>query len=246
MRTALCGLLFCAVVPGAQATPETPEARGWKVLERALKAAGGRDLLAAVKDLSRELQTHVILPQGDFDVPSKISVILPDTARQESTLPVGTTTAALSRSGGWMKRPGGVSKIPDAELGRMLADLDREYILFHPPADRSAVRWLRDETVDSRPCDLIELAKVSGTPLLLAVDRQTGQVVRKSYRAEAPGGAVSDVEEFHSDFRAVEGRTFAFKVRVMRDGKLARESVTRSLKINTGLQAQELLTQPQP
>lgn len=239
------GMLAALAVFGwAQPAAQKPEDRGWTVLEAALKAAGGRDKLAAVRDLSFELRSQAISPQGKFDIESKSLFVLPDTVRQESKMPFGQMVMAVDRLGGWRTGPQGTQPIPTAEVQRIQADLARANVLFRPPANRAAVRWVAAETVEDRACDVIEIANVSGSPLRLSVDRETGDVLKRSYRAEAPGGGAANVEEILSDYRQVGGLRQSFHLRVMRNGKLARESVTRDLKVNTGLKVDDLLRQP--
>ena len=244
MRTLLSLWLAAGTAVLAQPVPESPQERGWAVLEAALKAAGGREKLAAVKDMTFELQTHVVTPAGPLDLKSKSLFVLPDTVRQEIATPAGAAIIALDRWSGWRIGPGGRDEIPAAELQRTQAELARTNILFRAPADRSAVRWAGTDTVGERACDLIEIANVAGAPIRLCVDRQSGDVVKRSYRGPGPDGKPAAVEELLSDFRTVDGLRLYFRVRVLRDGKLARESVTSNMKINVGLKAEELLKPP--
>ncbi|HYM10486.1 MAG TPA: hypothetical protein VEU62_07135 [Bryobacterales bacterium] len=223
--------------PAAQAVPGQA-GKGWAALERALQAAGGRDKLAAVRDMSFDLQSRVVTPQGEFDIESKSQVILPGIVRQESRLPFGVVVMAFSSAGGWRKGLQGPEKLSAAELRIAQAELARANILFRPPSDPSAVSWAGEDSVDGRPCDAVEIANVGGGPLRLCVDRASGDVVKRSYRTDA------SVEEMASDFREVNGLRLSFRLRVIRDGKLARESVTQNLKINAGLKAEDLLRRP--
>ncbi len=231
--------LRCLLV--AAALPVLADQRGWEVLEAALQAAGGREKLLAVRDLSFDLDSHVVSTQGEFDIQSRSRMVFPDTVRQDSKMPFGDMSMALDSRSGWRQGPTGAVEVPPAELKRVQADVARANILFRPPADSAAVRWVAEESVAGRPCDIIEIAAVGGAPMRLSVDRQTRDVVKRSYRAEAPGGGMAAVEEIISDFRQIDGLRLSFKVRVLRDGKLARESGTRNLKINSGLNAEELL-----
>lgn len=225
----------------AQQAPKSAEQRGWQVLETALQAAGGRAKLAAVKDMSFELQSHVVTPQGAFDFPSRTRFVFPDTVRQDMKLPVGELNIAFNQSGGWRRGPQGTVHMPAAELKRAQEQLVRVNILFRPPEDRRAVRWIETATLEGRMCDVIELPGPNAEPLRLFVDRGTGDVIKRSYHTAAPEVGLAGVEEFLSDFREVDGLRLSFKVREMRNGQLARESVTKDMKINSGLKAEELL-----
>jgi hypothetical protein len=155
-------------------------------------------------------------------------------------MPFGTLTIAFNGKEGWQKGPQGTQKIPPDQLRRTLAHLARVNLLFRPPSDPSAVRWVAEEPVDSRTCDVIEITSL-GDPLRLWVDRAKGEVLKRAYRIENSSGAMSHVEEFLSDYRDVAGLHLSFKVRELRDGKFAREGVTGTLRLNTGLSADEVL-----
>ena len=235
-------LVFLFLLPVfPQTAAESSGERGWTVLEAALQAAGGRQKLAAVKDMTFELQSHLVTPEGKFDVRSRNFLVLPDTVRQDMTLPFGEMTVAFNQSGGWRKGPKGVDPIPVEQLRLTLAHLARVNTLFKPPEDRATVRWLEAATVNGRTCDVIETTHLGGDPLRLFIDRENKNVIKRSYNIENPGGGHSQVEEMLSDFREVEGLRLSFKVQEIRNGKLARESTTHNLKINTGLKAQDLL-----
>ena len=244
MRSFLLSVLL--TLPAVAQTPAaSPSERGWQVLEAALKAAGGREKLEAVQDLSFELQTRVLSPQGEFDVRSDSKFIFPGTARQNSEMPFGEVNLATDGKTGWMKGPKGLGDLPPEQVRQMQADLARANLLFRPPRDRSRVKWVAEETVDGKLCDVLEIDDVGGGPLRLSVDRRSGDVLKRAYRADAPGGGgMTSVEEVLSDYRSVSGLRLSFRVRVMRDGKLARDSMTRQLRVNSGLDPQELLRRP--
>jgi hypothetical protein len=160
-------------------------------------------------------------------------------------MPFGEVSLAADEKGGWMNGPKGLVDLPAEERRRIAADLARGNILFRPPRDRSRVRWVAEEAVEGKPCDVIEIADVGGGPLRLWVDRATKDILKRGYRAENPGGGGSaQVEELVSDYKEVNGLRLSFRLRVMRDGRLARDSVTRQLKINSGLDPQELARKP--
>ena len=219
---------------------QSAEQRGWKVLEAALKSAGGREKLAAVRDMSFDLQSRLSTAAGEVSVSSKNQLIFPDTVRQDMSMPVGTLTIAFNSREGWQKGPQGVQKIPPDHLRRTLAHLARVNILFRPPAGPSGVRWVAAEPVEGHACDVIEITSL-GDPLRLWVDRGNGEVLKRAYRVENSLGGMANVEEFLSDYRDVDGLHLSFKVRELRDGKFARESATGTMRLNTSLKAGDVL-----
>ena len=244
MRTPLLAL-FLAVSAAAQTAPANATERGWQVLEAGLKAAGGREKLEAVQDYSFELQSHVIAPQGDLDVRSENRFVFPSTFRLDSHTPFGEQNVAGDGKFGWTRAATGIVTLPPEELTRIAADLARSNVLFRPPRDRSRVKWVAEDTIDGKACDVIEISEVGGAPLRLSIERRSGDFVKRGYRADTPGArGVGSVEAFMSDYRTVGGLRLAFRVRVMLDGKLVRESVTEQFQINSGLDPQELLRRP--
>lgn len=220
---------------------QSPEERGWSLLEAALKAAGGREKLLAVRDMSFDLKSRMASPMGEMSFTSRNRIVFPDTVRQDLAMPFGPMTIAFNSSDGWRKGPPGVEKIPADQLRRTLVHLKNVNLLFRPPEDRKLVKWLATEPVEGRACDVIEIRQSDAVPLRLYVDRANGEVLKRTYRVENSTGGMADVEEFLSDYREVGGLHLSHKVREMRDGKFARESATSNMKLNTGLQPEELL-----
>jgi len=220
---------------------QSPAERGWSVLEAALKAAGGREKLSAVRDMSFDLQSRMASPMGEMSFTSRNRMVFPDIVRQDMAMPFGPMTIGFNSSEGWRKGPPGVEKLSADQLRRMLAHLKNVNVLFRPPEDRQSVKWLATEPVEGRACDVIEISQPDAVPLRLYVDRANGEVLKRTYRVENSTGGMADVEEFLSDYREVSGLRLSHKVREMRDGKFARESATSNMKVNTGLQPEELL-----
>lgn len=231
-------LLVLAALP---VLAQTPAERGWGVLETALKAAGGRAKLSAVRDMSFDLQSRMATPMGEMKFSSHNRMVFPETVRQDLAMPFGPMTIAFNGSQGWRKGPPGVEKISADQLRRTLAHLKNVNLLFRPPDDPKLVRWLAADAVEGRACDVIEIRQPEAEPLRLYVDRSTHEVLKRAYRVENSSGGMADVEEFFSDYRDVDGLHLSFQVREMRDGKFARESATSNMKLNTGLKAEDLL-----
>jgi hypothetical protein len=220
---------------------QSPEERGWTVLEAALKAAGGREKLSAVRDMSFDLQSRMATPIGEVTFTSHSRLVFPDTVRQDLNMPSGSMTIAFNSTQGWRKGPPGVEKIPADQLRRTLAHLQKVNVLFRPPSDRKAVRWVTNEAVEGHGCDVIEVRLGDGEPARLYVERNSGELLKRSYRVENSSGGMALVEEFLTDYREVAGLRLSFQVRELRDGKFARESTTSNMKINSGLQAEDLV-----
>jgi len=235
------GRLWFAALAAVPLLAQSAGERGWQVLEAALKAAGGRERLAAVRDMSFDLQSRMATPMGEMNFTSKNRLVFPDTVRQDMTMPFGPMTIAFDSAEGWRKGPPGTEKIPPDQLRRTIAHLKNVNILFRPPQDAKTVRWLAVETLEGRACDVIEVSQAEAEPARLYVDRSNGEVVKRAYRVENSSGGMANVEEFLSDHRDVAGLRLSFKVREMRDGKFARESVTSNMQVNTGLKAADLL-----
>ena len=102
------------------------------------------------------------------------------------------------------------------------------------------MRFLREEVVDGRETEVIELNDVGDMPLRLFVDTESQDVVKKMFVGDTPSG-MAQVEEFLSDFRNVGGYRFPLTKRVLRNGALAVESTISNMKVNVGLQREVLL-----
>jgi len=157
----------------------------------------------------------------------------PNLVRQEIQVPNAKIIVVFDGTKAWQMLPGDVRYLSDDASMQIKADLERSNLFLMKPPARDQIRFLREEEVDGRMSEVIELNDVANMPLRLFVDKETGDVIKKVFVGDTPTG-LAQVEEFYSDFRTIDGYRWPFVKRVLRNGKFALETTTHNMKFNVG------------
>ncbi len=236
-------LIGWAVLDGAAAQEDSKE-KGERIFRQARQRAGVGGDAEPLRDCTFDLLTRA-QPGGakakkSIELPSRVSFIAPSVVRQEIEAPGAKIAVVFDGKQGWQVLPGNTKYLPDTASEQIRADLARTYVLFFADPEPDAVRFMREEVVDGRATEVIELNDVGSMPLRLFVDTETSDVVKKMFVGDTPTG-LAQVEEFFSNFRNVGGYRFPLSKRVMRNGALGVETTITNLRVNVGLQREALL-----
>ena len=236
-------LIGWAVLDGARAEEDKKE-KGGRIFRQARDRAGvggnAEPLLDCTFDLLTRTQPRGANAKKPIELPSRVSFIAPSVVRQEIQTPGAKIVVVFDGKQGWQVLPGDTKYLPDTASEQIRADLARTYVLFFADPEPGEVRFLREEVVDGRTTQVIELNDVGNMPLRLFVDTETFDVVKKMFVGDTPTG-LAQVEEFFSDFRDVGGYRFPLSKRVMRNGAPGVETTITNMQINVGLQREALL-----
>ncbi len=217
-------------------------AQGRAVLERAQKAAGGADKLAAVKDISSSSNAQLTGPMGSLAAKQRTRVILPSLLRQENDLPFGKIAVYTDSKTGWMQTPQGQQPLPAPQLEQVRGELFRltETLLLSDRDPNRTVNFLRQEKVGEREADVVEITSQDGGAVLVFVDAASGQLLKKRYRGLSLAGPAAKVDEIYEDFREVGGIRVSFKITVFQNDQKFGETQFTELQHNTGLKPEDL------
>lgn len=240
----LLPLLILWAVPDGASAEENGKERGARIFRQARERAGVVGEAGPLRDCTFDLLTRT-QPRGakakkPFELPSRVSFIAPSVVRQEIEAPGVKVIVVFDGQRGWQVLPGDTKYLPDTASEQIRADLARTYVLFFADPEPDAVRFLREEVVDGRATEVIELNDVGNMPLRLIVDSETSDVVKKMFVGDTPTG-LAQVEELFSNFRAVGGYRFPLSKRVMRNGALGVETTITNMRVNVGLEREALL-----
>lgn len=228
----------------AEATAET-SAKGTELLDRALAAMGGAAKVDAIKSTRTAGTVAQQTPQGEMQIKTVSLYAAPGRYRQEITLPFGTVTAVLLPDGGFVVTPQGVQDLPASQREQLYQTAQRNpLVLLKARRDQgfTAVATGNGE-VDGTPVELVQVM-AGGEPTTLAIDPQTGRVLRVSYRGAGPTGAPGEIAKTYSDFREVGGIPFPFKVVESFDGQPASTTAIESIEVDVPV-ADDAFAKPQ-
>ncbi len=189
-----------------------------------------------------DLQTTITTAQDQqVRFESRVEVVLPYILRQEIGTNLARITMIFDGERGRKRTAQGEQDLPAEAVRFQLAQSDRDHILFGDVPPAGAIRYRGEDTLEGRPVDVIEIADVGDTPLRLFLDRETRDLVKILYVGDVPGGGMAQVEELYSDFQTVDGIRLHGTRRVLRNGKEAVRSTASNIRVNSGLDPEELL-----
>ncbi len=222
------------VAPASGASIE----QGRQILLAAAKAAGG-DSLASLASLRMTEDGKIIRPDGDIPRSVKWTVAYPDRARGEFSLAGQDIVQVCDGKSAWVRMG---TETRDA------TPMTREFLraislyggglgiyrgVLEGKISGAAIWAIGDEEIDGKKTTGVALDVPFG-PLKLYFDPVTHLLVAARYQSAGAQGA-SDNEQRWSDYRAVDGRQFAFSTVVYRDGVKYMESTIQQLDLNPKL-----------
>jgi predicted Zn-dependent peptidase len=214
---------------------------GRAALQRAQKAAGGADKLAALKDVSWSANAQLSGPMGSMAAKQRTRIIFPSLLRQENELPFGKIAVYTDGKTGWMTTPQGQQPLPGIQLQQVRGELFRhtETLLLSDRDPARTVAFVGKEKVGAREADVVEIS-AGDRAVTLYIDASTGELLKKQYQSEAIAGAAAKVEETYEDFREAGGLRVPFKATVFQNGQKFGEIQITELQYNSGLKPEDL------
>lgn len=215
------------------------DSRAVEVLQRAQKAAGGVEALAAVQDMILTREIRAI--NGGMSGQQTVKIILPGAFRQESSLPFGMMVLSLVDGAGKLTSPEGAFGLNPQQRAQAQGELFRirERLLLADQAPELKLAY--SESVDAgRAADVLEVTHDElGQSVRLWIDKQTGELFQTAYAGVALLGAQRLIERY-SDFRTVNGIQIPFFTQVFAGDQLLTEIQVQKVLHNTGLTKAEL------
>jgi len=219
-------------------TPKADSAsleRGRALLKRAQQAMGGADKIAGVKDFTEAAEMAMDASAGGMKIRQQNRWIAPGVFRQDQMLPFGTIVAFSDGKSGWLALPPpqGLKPMPAPVLKQAQGEIFRQWLTLIL-SNRDASR-----TVNAVGPNAVEIS-AGGESVRVEFDEATGLPVRQIYTEGA------EVRATYSDWREVAGVKLPFKATIEQNGKKMADVSVSEIKLNTGLNADELSKKPEP
>mgnify|MGYP000070726894 CR=1 FL=1 len=229
------------------AVAATPEAiaRAREILAEVLRAVGGREVVADIRDVLIAGEATVSTPFGEFKGEQRMVLQAPDRLRVEVKLPQMTIVQVLNGESGWMSTPMGTQEIPAPLLKELRATLRRQFFQLLLAGEREGitVSYVGRESVEGKPVEVLQYQEGEHV-FRLYVDEASHLPLKLSYQGTDPfSGARTEFEEMYTDYREVSGAKYPFRTVTRQAGKLFSEFVVKEMKINAGV-AEEWFKRP--
>lgn len=213
-----------------------------ELLERYLKASGGRDKIAAIRDVVMEGQVRV----DSFNMTGDLVMALknPDKVMMQMTLPgLGPITSAFDGEKGWAHDPIQGFRIISEEETRQMRDFSSLQKMLDFRSTYPVRKHRGTETIDGQIFDVVDLATAEGDELTLKFRRSDGlPTILETEVNMGPGGTIRMVA-VSSDFRPVNGVLFPFRVAI-RHPVMPMQMVFSEIKTNAGVQDSTFVHRP--
>ncbi|MFN7993177.1 MAG: pitrilysin family protein [Bryobacteraceae bacterium] len=211
--------------------------QGKELLARVQRAVGGTDKLASIKDLIEVAELRMAMGGGAVLKRTDLW-IGPSFLREETQLPNGVITLYSDGNNGWMASPQGSGPLPPPFLKQVRSKLLRIYSSL-----------LLSDRVPGRTVSLagegkLQIADDQGAAVQLFVDAKTGLPAKLQYSMPGMGGAPSTIDETFDEFEQVNGIQFPKRMTITQEGHKYADVAVQSLKVNTGLNQEDLNKKP--
>ncbi|MBI2834218.1 MAG: insulinase family protein [Acidobacteria bacterium] len=219
----------------APSAAEVAEARA--LIHKAIEGKGGLQKLQAIRALTARASTTMHTPNGPLQASTMTYIEYPDRFRVDATVAVGEIVQTYAAGQAWVKDPEGVRDAPDEmkESFRRRVKCDVIALLLAASRGELAVRLAPDVPGGGgKALKAVEITVGEIGPVVLAIDPDSGLVVKETYRSREPDGERILEEEF-SDYRSVDGVQVAFKAVVRREGATLVDRVVSEIKLNPAI-----------
>jgi predicted Zn-dependent peptidase len=230
-------LIIPEAKPEAKPVAADP-AKGRQLLALAQQAAGGADKLAAVKDMVEVAEFHVDQSMGGATMRRVDRWLAPSYFREDTTLPFGTVSIYGDGKTGWMSSPQGMAPLPAAQLKPVQDKLLRLFfpMLLSDRLEGRTVNWIGEGT--------LEISDGQGSTVRLFIDEKTGMPAKVEYTSPGMNGSSSTIDETYDAFEEVDGLKLPKHITIVQNGHKYADVVVESIKLNTGLKAEDLGKKP--
>ena len=203
-----------------------------EVLDRVLRALGGREAFAAIETLRYSGSTEAPMQGQTVTLQTDVAIALPDRVRVMQQTPMGEITIALNGSDGTIDTPAGSQPAPPALVDQVRAQLFQDLPYLFARAEELKVISL--ELQEDMP-KVFEL-KAPGltSPIKLWVDLATSRPLQLEMTVVGMQGPQQIVVEY-SNYRDVDGLVIPFASSQTVDGEPGARSNYTTIEINPEL-----------
>lgn len=222
-------MVLFALHAGAAADPP-----GVQLLQKAQKAMGGAEKLAAIKDTTQTMTVTLAPPFDGTKISQTTRTLAPGEIRQEQEGKFGKTVVYSDGSSGHKTSKNGTTPLAADGIAAARGVVFRQpFALMRSDRDPS-------RTVKAAGANAVEISTSDGQKVKVEFDPKTGLPLRLLYAVSSNGQPVTRTETL-SDWRDVSGVRFPFRAVQVDGDKKVLELTVSACKVNTGLTSADLV-----
>jgi hypothetical protein len=237
-----------APAPASSTTSAASQADARALFGKAVAALGGREKIAAVRDVRTRGQVSAQTGSGEMNLSMETSMIFPDRLAQQVDGPYGRFSMIATPAGAYILTDQGPKDLPVPMRDELLRQITRTAFFLVQKADDPKFHLALggEETVGdvaTRPLD-VSYGDVS---VRWFVDPATGRILRSAHDSTSPAGKTVRVVSDFSDFKTDDGGlTLPRRILVKTEAEPDQSVVLDEIKINPGVDPNLFVRPPAP
>jgi len=232
-----------ARTPSASSTPAAAPATAASQAEaralfgKAVSALGGKEKIAAVRDVRTRGQVSAKTGSGEMSLSMETSMIFPDRLAQQVDGPYGRFAMIATPAGAYLLTDQGPKDLPNPMRDELLRQVTRTAFFLVQKADDPKFRLAPggEEKVGDVATRAIDVS-YGDVSVRWFVDPATGRILRSAHDSISPAGKSVHVVSDFSDFKADDrGITLPHRILVKTEAEPDQTVVLEEIKINPGI-----------
>lgn len=232
----LVSLAFSPVLSTVLQDDQAKKADAKKIIEKWIKAQGGRDVLSKIKDTTTTASLELI--QMGMSGLMTMYQKEPNMMRMDMEIMGMVITQAYDGEIAWMTNPqtGATEEMPEQFADDIKRQAMGNDMLLNPDKHGITFSYEGKETIDEKEFLIIKQTFSDGKEITMYVDSETYLVHKIKATAMNQMGVEVEAETFMSDYKEVEGTMVPFTITIYQDGEEFMTMEITEIKYNSGLE----------
>ncbi len=188
------------------------EAQARALFDKAVAALGGREKIAAVREVRTHGQVTAQTDSGEMSMSMETTMVFPDRLAQQVDGPYGRFTMIATPAGAYIRTDLGPKDLPNPMRDELLRQVTRTAFFLVQKADDPQFKLALggEEKVGDVTTRALDVS-YGGVAARWFVDPATGRILRSSHDSISPAGKTVHVVSDFSDFKTSDGLTSALQ-----------------------------------
>ena len=211
------------------------EASARALFEKVVTALGGREKIAAVKDVRTHSQVTAQAASGEMAISMETTMVFPDHLAQQVDGPYGRFVMIATPAGAYLLTDQGPKDLPNLMRDELLRQVTRTaYFLVQKSDDpKFRVALGGEEKVGDAATRALDVS-YGEDAVRWFVAPATGRILRSSHDSISQTGKTVRVVSDFSDFKTADGLTLPYRIVVKTEGEPDQTVTLDEVKINPG------------
>ncbi len=224
--------------PLAPRTDPASIERGRLLLVKMQEAMGGRERLAAIRDVSIRWEGSTLIEDRMAGIKLWDRWIAGDTLRQDQEFGLNRQAVFYNGKIAWLGTRGNVAALPPAGLALIRSEIFR--LMFRLAlSDGNPARQVAD-----LGGNVVQITEGDAHGIRIYLDPKTGLPQRSLYRIELGNNSSVSVEELYVEWKEFDGIKWPAKIVSKKNGRRSDDLIVVDAKFNSALQLADLEKKP--